>query len=181
MLEFVNHADRDHVDIAFADRRVVAELAVTIKIAPDGEFRCEAVGGADAEGRLNFGRFIGCARPGCLHCGVDEAESAQKRDLVADGQHADGDHGQTARFELDCLPAGRSGRFAQIHVSDFNGDIPMKRVTASKLYARIGVVDRRIGEPGGVDVLGLRLPKHTDQIAAGVGGECRDRDRERTQ
>src|SRR5712675_3456318 len=90
LLEFVNHADREHINVAFADRVLVTELAVTIKIAPDGEFRREAVGNTDTEGRLHFGRLVGCTGPRCLHSGVDKAEPAQQRDLVADRQHPEG-------------------------------------------------------------------------------------------
>src|SRR5260221_6353277 len=75
----------------------------------------------------------------------------------------------------------RSTLFPYTTLFRSNSNIPMERVTASKFYACIRVVDRHIGEPGRVDVLGLRLPNHTDQIAAGVGGECRDRDRKSTR
>src|SRR5882762_10679296 len=81
LLEFVNHADREHINVAFADRVLVTELAVTIKIAPDGEFRREAVGGAHAEGRLHVGglvRSASVAKAGVyLYRGVDEAEPTQ--------------------------------------------------------------------------------------------------------
>src|SRR6266853_289134 len=189
LLEFINHADRDHVNVAFSGRVAVAEFAVTIKIAPDRELRGEAVGYTDAEGRLHFGRLIGCTSVAnasvCLHCCVDDAEPAQQRKLVAERQHAGGDNNQTARLKggRNVTPPERprKRRLAKIHVRAFDGKIPVERVTASKLYARIGVLDRRIGDPGGVDILELRLPNHTDQIAAGVGGERRDRDRKRSQ
>src|SRR6267143_2684289 len=190
LLEFINHADRDHVNVAFAGRVAVAEFAVTIKIAPDRELRGEAVGDTDAEGRLHFGRLIGCTSVAnasvCLHCCVDDAEPAQQRKLVAERQHAGGDNNQTARLKggRNVIPheRARKRRLAKIHVRAFDGKIPVERVTASKLYACTGVLDRRIGEPGGVGsiLVELRLSNHTDQIAAGVGSECRDRDRERS-
>src|SRR6266850_2351434 len=75
----------------------------------------------------------------------------------------------------------RSRRLAKIHVRAFDGKIPGERVTAPDFEARAGVILRRIAESGRVDILDLRLPKHTEHISAGVGGECRDRDRRCSQ